>query len=300
MLCDSVTKYCLGFACYKGKSDDGRPEHRLAYKVVTHLLQLGPYLNKGYSLFVDNFFMSIPLADYLNSQNTFITGTLRRNRKGIPDALKEKFEVGQKVYNRKDYKLMLAYREKASQKKPVLLLSTKFVASSVEKIKIRNNEQLMKEKPEVIDKYNSYMGRIDHSDQMLYCYLDERRSVKYWKKVVFNIISRMILNLYIIYKENNTGQDLNRLKFTLSIIQSLSKEWLAQRDVPAHLAGGDGPHGVPVRHFGMETLPDRKERNCCVCSPVSIAAGGKRKKSRTICIRCLKGVHPVCFGQHKC
>lgn len=74
---------------------------------------------------------------------------MRRNRKGIPGALKEKFEVSQKVYNRKDYKLMLGYREKASKKNPVILLSTKVVAKSIEKVKVKNNEQVVKKKPEV-------------------------------------------------------------------------------------------------------------------------------------------------------
>lgn len=296
MLCDSVSKYCLGFSCYKGKLDDGKAEHGLAHKVVIDLLKLGPYLNKGFSLYVDNFFMSLPLADNLFSNMTYVTGTMRRNRKGIPEAMKGKFNVGQRMYKRRDHKLMLAYREKVSQKNPVLLLSTKCVAKSIQKRKIRNNVEILKEKPEMIDLYNSYMGGIDHSDQMLYVYLDERRTVKYWKKVVFNIFARMILNLYIIYKENNTGKDMSRLQFTLLIIEELSKEWLEQRNAPDPLAGGD--HRV-VR-FGMETLPDKKERNCSVCSPVSLAAGGKRKKSRTICVRCGKGVHPVCFGQHKC
>lgn len=33
--------------------------------------------------------------------------------------------------------------------------------------------------------------------------LDERTTVKYWKKVILNIIPRMILNSYTLYKKSN-------------------------------------------------------------------------------------------------
>jgi hypothetical protein len=49
------------------------------------------------------------------------------------------------------------------------------------------------------------MGSIDSSDMMLYTYLDERQRACYWKKVAFNIIARMVLKSYILYKENYRG-----------------------------------------------------------------------------------------------
>jgi hypothetical protein len=53
--------------------------------------------------------------------------------------------------------------------------------------------------------------------------------VYYWKKVAFNIIAGMVLNSYIIYKENYRGPDkLNsRYNYTGSIIETLGDEWLA-------------------------------------------------------------------------
>jgi hypothetical protein len=48
---------------------------------VKKLLQTGGYLNKGYHVFVDNYFMSVPLVRHLHHLSTYITGTVRRNRK---------------------------------------------------------------------------------------------------------------------------------------------------------------------------------------------------------------------------
>lgn len=94
--------------------------------------------------------------------------------------MKEKFRAGQKLYMRHEEKLMLGYREKASQKRPVILLATKTCANSVEKqTNKRNMPVQIKTKPEMIDLYNTFMGGVDYSDQMLYVYQDERRTVKY-------------------------------------------------------------------------------------------------------------------------
>ena len=55
------------------------------------LLSPGNYFMKGYNVNTDNFFTSIPLAKHLHSVGTFITGTIRRNRKKLPDVLKKQF-----------------------------------------------------------------------------------------------------------------------------------------------------------------------------------------------------------------
>ena len=61
---------------------------------------------------MDNFFTSIPLAEYLYKVGTYVTGSIRRNRKFIPLALKEKFQVGEERYYRSRHNL--AVREKIS------------------------------------------------------------------------------------------------------------------------------------------------------------------------------------------
>jgi hypothetical protein len=73
------------------------------------------------------------------------------------------------------------------------------------------------------------MGSINSSEIMLYTYLDERRTARYWKKIAFNIIARMMLNSYILYKENYRGP--GKLKCTtLCPYSSLGEEWLALKD----------------------------------------------------------------------
>ncbi|XP_043263437.1 piggyBac transposable element-derived protein 4-like [Colletes gigas] len=86
MLCDSVSNYCLAIYIYRGAGSAADrfeiQENGLAHTVVMKLLTKGNYFSKGYHIFVDNFFTSIPLAKALYDLGTYITGTIRRNRKG--------------------------------------------------------------------------------------------------------------------------------------------------------------------------------------------------------------------------
>lgn len=310
MLCDATTHYCINFFVYKGAKGTEKDlvsTKGLGFTVVTKLLEMGDFLNKGYHVYADNFFTSISLTQYLYSKNTFFTGTLRKTRKGIPPDMTSKFEVGQKKYLRANEMLMLGYREKKSQKSQVLLISTEAKAGSEMRTKKRGNQVKTTNKPEVIRKYNDNMGGVDVSDQMLYQYLDERRTLKFWKKVIFNIFGRMVLNSYILYK-TNTSKPLTRLDFIISIIEDISKEWLQHKNgcrpispnVSEEICADQQGGGDAVQNKYFEKLPNKKEKNCCVCSIRSTKAGGKRKKSTFQCKKCKKGLHTGCYPEHSC
>ncbi|XP_017756228.1 PREDICTED: piggyBac transposable element-derived protein 4-like [Eufriesea mexicana] len=198
MFCDVVSKYCLSFYCYKGakeKSDTTKSrEHGLGYEVVVNLLEQNQYLNKT-------------------------------NRKGVPSDIKT-IKANEVKYARDGEVLLCGYRENKSVKKPVLLISTHASEDNTITIKKRNGNERSKVKPCIVDCYNRYMGGVDESDKMLYVYLDERRTVKYWKKVTFNVIARMVLNAYLLYKEARKEKLMTRLEFTSSIISEIEHEWM--------------------------------------------------------------------------
>ncbi|XP_023241866.1 piggyBac transposable element-derived protein 4-like [Centruroides sculpturatus] len=264
MLCDSVSNYCLSFFTYRRartqQEKDNNSKFGLGYSVVKKLLETGMYLNKGYHLFVDNFFMSVPLVRNLYSLGTYITGTVRRNKKYLPAPLKSsKFSVGQTSYFRSGPLLACGFREKLSQKNPVLLLSSH--ARACEGQIVRRG--VAKSKPQIILEYNKFMGGVDTSDMMLYAYLDERKTIKYWKKVGFNIIGRMVLNSYLLYKENfgGPGKLKSRYAFYISIIESLEEEWMATKQLPP-----DPPDPLGPRE--LRKLPKKKRNQGAVSALV--------------------------------
>lgn len=80
--------YILNVILYTGKGtvlDDKENGH--SYQIVMKLLK--DYLGKGHAVYMDNFYNSIPLAKKLLRCGTQVTGTLRSNRKGIPDMVKK-------------------------------------------------------------------------------------------------------------------------------------------------------------------------------------------------------------------
>lgn len=293
MLCEAITGYVLAFTVYRGKRDNTGPEQGLTQKVVLKLIEMGNYFRKGYHIFCDNFFTSIELARELFRRGTYLTGTIRRNRKGLPNVIKGKVDVGGSVYSRKDELLAVAYRQRKTNKNPVLLLSTKINAENVEVQKRHPGPDgaAVELKPKMVDAYNHNMGGIDQADMMLYAYIDERRTVKFWKKVVFSIISRMIVNAYIIYKQNTSDRKkMSRYKFTALIVDALAKEHL---DYKEEMDETGDPGGR-----GIRKIPGEKEKDCTVCSDRKNK--GPRKRARTQCVKCLKGLHGECAARHKC
>ena len=160
---------------------------------------------KGYHVYTDNLFTSIPLAKHLYSAGTYITGTIRRNRKGLSDSLKHQFNSVMNKYFRQGPLLLVGSKQKKSQKNQVIVLSTCASATESDVKPTARNRNEPQKKHDVILDYNRYMGGIDGNDMMTYFYLDERRTVKFWKKVAFNMIVRMVLNAYLLYLENNNG-----------------------------------------------------------------------------------------------
>ena len=62
--------------------------------VVARLID--PLVEKGYTLFTDNYYTSLPLAKYLLSHKTYLCGTVRGNRKGLPsEVTKAKLKRGE-------------------------------------------------------------------------------------------------------------------------------------------------------------------------------------------------------------
>ncbi|XP_070546051.1 uncharacterized protein [Ptychodera flava] len=121
-------------------------------------------------------------------------------------------------------------------------------------------------KPVIVTTYNKYMCGVDISDMMLFAYNDERKSMKYWKKMVFNILHRMMLNAYIIYKQNTTDQHIfTREEFYKEVIEALVVEHIATRN------GDDEEHNNDNNNNNnmgqLRRLSGHRERDCCRSAP---------------------------------
>ncbi|KAK3732963.1 hypothetical protein RRG08_002573 [Elysia crispata] len=133
------------------------------------------------------------------------------------------------------------------------------------------------------------MGGVDQSDMMLYAYLNERRTVKYWKKVAFRTVNSMFVNAYIINKQNtNATRPLTKYQLYVQAVESLVDDYLESA------AARNDTNEKP----GIKDMDNNKENDCSLCSDRKQPGG--RERSRTECTKCHLGLHGTCIARHKC
>ena len=146
------------------------------------LTLIDPYLDRGHTLTIDNFYTTPRLAKYLLERKTKTVGTIRHNRKMFPtDFLKDSdIPKGSAVF--KHYENILAIKYRAAKNKSdgkpkvVHLLSTKHNAAMKNTSKADHNGNII-QKPDAIIYYNKNMGGVDKIDQQL-------RQHKYHQKII--------------------------------------------------------------------------------------------------------------------
>ena len=60
------------------------------------------------------------------------------------------------------------------------------------------------QQPKVIANYNKYMNGVDRSDQILATNTVLRKTMKWWKTMVFHLIDMAVVNGFILFKEHQT------------------------------------------------------------------------------------------------
>lgn len=89
---------------YKGKQESQVEVPSRTSKIDGIVLRLMKnYLNKGHSLYMDNYYNSLTLSNTLLEHKTHSTGTLRKNRKGNSKfIIDKKLKKGEHIWRRKN------------------------------------------------------------------------------------------------------------------------------------------------------------------------------------------------------
>ncbi|XP_025205863.1 piggyBac transposable element-derived protein 4-like [Melanaphis sacchari] len=131
------------------------------------------HLDKGHSLFMDNYYNSSSLAHTLLQRKTYCTGTLRNNRKIDPkEVISKKLKTGESVCKYTKGGVCIV---KWKDKREVLAISSEFKNEMVE---VHNKYGQSKLKPLPISEYNKFMSGIDRQDQMMSYYPCERKTLR--------------------------------------------------------------------------------------------------------------------------
>ncbi|KAK6171158.1 hypothetical protein SNE40_019406 [Patella caerulea] len=213
----------------------------------------------------------------------YVTGTVRSNRKNLPDEVKQTMKKkGDLIEMRRDNLLTVNWVDR----KQVRFLSTFSASGTVDKISF---DQKVNRIPLCVIDYNSGMGEVDLADMMTDYYAAEFKTLKCWKKVAFHLLDRCMTNAYILYKANPNlvGRPITHLKFITHVVDGLIGGYAEERirvDRPSIL-----PLAArrPERHF-IDFIPEKKRLKCQVCARKR-SDSCKGTRVRTWCRDCCVG-----------
>jgi hypothetical protein len=310
-LCESQTGYLYNWDIYRGAGDT--TEVGLTKKVVLQMAQ--PIAHNRHHIYMDNFFSSPELFNELADLELGACGTLRVNRRGVPDSVKKckKMSRGDPPKIVRDGNMTYICWE---DKKTVNLLTNLHNGKTlVKKVRCKdpaNNNMREIIKPLAIEVYNQFMGGVDLMDQKLVTYLNIHRQVKWWRKVFVYLLEASMVNTRIIFQSFHPHHDvvLSAEKFRTQIINRLvapqcidralgqshpidppmddPEQPLRFRKVPVHYVGSN-PNRTPSGH--------RAKPDCVVCSNRKVPRG--RHQVTTICKICRVPMCPFpCFERY--
>ena len=298
---EAKSGYVLALQVYTGAADDSGKKG-VANRVVMDLMQR--YEGKNHFLYIDNFYTNPTLLIDLLKKDIFCTGTLRINRKGFPKALiPPNTSMPQGSYRFATTNKLTAVWWK--DRRDVYALSTlhKKAVEVVLKRPKGSKEKVRIPCPSMIADYNEHMGGVDLTDQHLSYYsLTTRRTLKWWKKVLWRLLDISVLNSWIIYRSNFSHSTINsHRQFRLKLIEELVQPLLSMRaspSCPPYLRGrGREPLSAEARLLGKHfSYKQSKRQRCVVCSRKVSPTTGKRKdkKTQNYCPKC--NVF-VCLGE---
>ena len=130
-------------------------------KIPITLMQ--KYLGKGHHLFVDNYYTSFALAEYLLQNDTYVKRTIRENRKQFPGELKRiALKKEASAYFQHDHMMVMKYRSlkdsSTEKSKVVHLLSTAHMPTEGNTNKRDRDGNIVKKPTCIIDGRSRYGG----------------------------------------------------------------------------------------------------------------------------------------------
>ena len=269
LLCDSDTHYLYNMLFDPGRVgkdlitvDD---TNSVTESVVLKLLEcIKDSHKKQRNLFFDGWYSSISLMKKLTKMGYLNTTVLRSNSKELP--AKIKMEGYDKAYN--DEILIQKYEGKKT-----ILFATNY---KIDKEELRNI-------------YNIKNRGVDTFDQYLEISSIQRRTKKWYKKILLFGIDAAIINSKILCEKKN-GKSYTTVKFKEKIIEHIFKNYsIFKNKMPRSdaLENKSMPHPNTFRLHNIGHLLNTK-RNCKVC----------KKKTPYTCIECNIHLHPECFTDY--
>jgi hypothetical protein len=234
--------------------------------VKTLLEELG---GRGHIVTTDNFFTSVPLFLDLLEKGIMATGTLRGNRKYVPQAMFAKKVTKKQTMGWIDYR-MHAERKICctvwKDKQAVVLLSTHARPISEPGKKEFVRRKIGGKKKKVITgpmhlQYTRNMRGVDTAGQLRGVYTTITLSHKWWHRLIFFLLDTTVCNMWIIHSNISfrfLSDPLIHFALQLQLAKDLSLKWSGRnRGYSIFAPTIVAVHGPKSR--------GKKRGNCSIC-----------------------------------
>jgi hypothetical protein len=259
-----------------------KKETNLAYGVVMELLE--GYLDKNYTAFMDNFFSSIPLYFDLLNRSTYACGTVRPNRKYLPEGFGEQqdMEPGEDEFWQSGNFVATIWQDKRSTS----FLSTCCTPEGSDTVQRhrRKEGKLTLSCPPAVKLYIKYMGGVDRSDRMVRTYSVSRQSKKWWFRLFYYFLDTALANSFILYNHSSNHLQLSELEYLKQLSYALISTFSQDEKIqPRRKRKGREVLSLPRRVAGNHwPVLTTKQQRCQYCA----RPGSKTPRSQYSCEAC--------------
>lgn len=276
---------------YQGKitRDETNATTNVSQIIVMGMME--PLLDNGRTLYVDNWYTSVSLAHALLARDTHLVGTLRKKRKGNPEEVeKARLKKGDIVARQSETKVVVL---KWKDKRDVMMLSTQDIDTTVMVQQKSNRDP--KPKPSMVVKYNNAKSYIDVSDQYAAYSSPLRRNIKWYKKLMFELLlNTSLVNALVLYKKSHPKMQITKFReeIALALIETEEEALEEPMRTPKHLL------------VEMEGPKSKARRRCTQCYKDMVRQHGRDhaqkhgKKVMTKCDKCNLFMCLKCFNKH--
>lgn len=277
--------YILKFSPYCGSGD--KTEGKTLGSSVTEKLCLN-YVPKNSTIYLDNFFNSLPLLRQLKGENINCIGTIRSDRiekAPLKDLRKEDRGSAHVLRNKEDQLILIRWHDNSQVTigTNVSEEDTCLTKGHCKRWSKQKRKHVEVDQPTIVDLYNQGMGGVDLFDKMRGLYRIRIRSRKwYWPFIRF-CLNSAIVNMWQLYRFSDPK--INLLNFVRRIVLSILT-------APNYLAGPKPKCSrtvlKEVRYDKLEHYIDKQntQRRCAYCG----------KCTKFSCIKYNVGLHPdMCF-----
>lgn len=247
-------------------------------------------------VYFDNFFSYVKLMKDLKMLNIQACGTVRSNRKELPEPLVPK--KGRPALQRHAYKM--AQRDELcfahwQDTKPVCVLSNFHDPTKMGIVRRRVNGQRQEVRvPECLADYQKHMKGVDLSDQMVGYYLLNHRSWKWWRRIFFHFLLVTVHNAYIVAKAVDPDRAKREWPEFQDFVEAVAHQLVTTVATRAARAK-EGPLREGLQH-DVDIIFDK--RKTCVACARKAQPNDRRRTTKFGCVQCREPCHKECITQH--